>query len=161
MLWIILVIAAGLLVGWLIVSYGYRHSVLIVLVILAAVIGVLVWYVRFGDQPGAGLIAPAEVQLNNLQMTREYRSSYRMAARLVNTSKKFALTSVKITITASDCKSEGSDCIVVGEDQRTIPVEIPPDQARDIVEQYIFPRFVLQGELKWRYHLSDITATRP
>lgn len=161
MLWIILVIAAGLLVGWLIVTYGYRHSILIVLVILAAVIGVLAWYVRFGDQPGTGLITPEEVQLNNLQMTRQYRTSYQMAGRLVNTSGKFTLTSVKITITASDCKNGGSDCIVVGEDERTIPVQIPPDQARDIVEQYVFPRFVLQGELKWRYRLSDITATRP
>lgn len=161
MLWIILVIAAGLGVGWLIVTYGYRHSILIALVVLAAGIGVLAWYVRFGDQPGTGLITPQEVQLNNMQMTREYRSSYQMAGRLVNDSKKFTLVSVKITITASDCKSGGADCIVVGEDHRSVSVEIPPGQARDVVEEYMFPRFVLQGQLKWRYRLSEIKATSP
>ncbi|MFZ0488410.1 MAG: hypothetical protein WAL83_15555 [Arenicellales bacterium] len=159
MLWIILVIAAGLLTGWLIISYGYRHSILIVLVLLAAAATGLVWHIRFGQQAGTGLLGPDDVHLNNLEMTRQYRTSYRMTARLVNTSAEFTLRSLKVTITASDCKNAGADCIVVGEDQRTVTEEIPPGQARDIVEQYVFPRFVLQGELKWRYRISEVKAT--
>lgn len=160
MLWIILVIAAGLLTGWLIISYGYRHSILIVLLLLAVVIAGLVWYVRFGQQAGTDLIRPADVELNNLEMTRQYRTSYQMTARLVNNSSEFTLRSLKITITASDCTNAGANCIVVGEDDRTVTVEIPPRQARDIVEQYVFPRFVLQGELKWKSRMSEIKATR-
>lgn len=161
MLWIVLVIALGLLVGALIVTYGYRHSMMIVMAILAAVIAALVWYLRFGDPQGAGLLSSADLQLNNLEMTRQYRSSYRMTGRLVNGSPDYALRSVTITITASDCTEDGSDCIVVGEAQRTISVDIPPRQARDIVEQYVFPRFSLQGELRWSHALSEIRAERP
>jgi len=158
MLWIALVIALGLLVGALIITYGYRHSMLIVMVVLAAVIAALVWYLRFGDPQGAGLIQPSELQLTNLDMTRQYRSSYRMTARLVNRSPDYALRSVTITITASDCTD---DCIVIGEAERTINVDIPPRQARDIAEQYVFSRFSLQGELRWRHGLSEIRAENP
>lgn len=158
MLWIVLVIALGLLIGALIVTYGYRHSMLIVLAVLAVVIAALVWYLRFGDPRGTGLISAGELTLNNLEMTREYRSSYRMNARLVNGSPDYTLTSVTITITASDCTD---DCIVIGEAQRIIPVEIPPRQARDIVEQYVFSRFSLQGELQWSHTLSEIKAQPP
>jgi len=148
-----------LLTGWLIISYGYRHSILIVLVLLAAAATGLVWHIRFGQQAGTGLLGPDDVHLNNLEMTRQYRTSYRMTARLVNTSAEFTLRSLKVTITASDCKNAGADCIVVGEDERTVTEEIPPGQARDIVEQYVFPRFVLQGELMWRYRISEVKAT--
>lgn len=157
MLWIVLVIALGVLVGALIITYGYRYSMLIVMAVLAALITALVWYVRFGEGEGTGLISVEEVELKNLEVKQLYRTSYRMTARLVNTSDTYTLTSVRITITASDCKSE-DDCIVVGEDQRLVSVEIPPGQARDILEQYVFPRFVLQGELKWSHAISEIKA---
>ena len=159
MLWIVLVIALGVLVGALIVTYGSRYSMLIVMAILAAVIAALVWYIRFGEEEGTGLIGAGEVELKNLEVTQLYRTSYRMTARLVNASDTYTLTSLRITITASDCKNE-DDCIVVGEDQRLIPVEIPPGQARDILEQYVFPRFVLQGELKWSDAISEVKAER-
>ena len=161
MLWIALVIALGVLVGALIVTYGYRHSMLIVMAVLAALIAALVWYLRFGEPQGTGLIEPADLELKNLDMTRQYRTSYRMTGRLVNRSPDYALRSVTITITASDCTDGGADCIVIGEAERTISVEIPPRQARDIVEQYVFPRFSLQGELQWSHTLSQIKAERP
>jgi len=158
MLWIGLVIALGLLVGALIVTYGYRHSVLIVLVVLGALIIALVWYLRFSEREGTGLITADDLVLKNLSLTKQYRTSYRMTGRLVNEAQEYALRSVTIAITASDCTDGGSDCIVVGDDQRTINVDIPPGQARDIVEQYVFPRFVLQGELKWSHEFSEIRA---
>lgn len=158
MLWIVLVIALGVLVGALIITYGYRHSMMIVLSILAAAIIAVVWYIRYGGQAGAGMIAPGELVLNNLEMTQQYRTSYRMTGRLVNNSTEYTLTSVKITITASDCKNDAADCIVVGEDERSLTVTIPPGQARDVLEQYVFPRFVLQGELNWSHSISEIKA---
>lgn len=160
MLWIILVIVLGLLVGGLIVSYGYRHSMLIVMALLAALIIALVWYLRFAERQGSGLISAAELRLDNLEMTRQYRSMYGLRARLVNNSEDYALRRVTITITAADCSAAG-DCIVIGEAERIITVDIPPRQARDIVEQYQFPRFSLQGELRWRHELSEIQAARP
>lgn len=161
MLWIVLVIALGLLFGALIVAYGYRHSMLFVMAVVAALIAGLVWYLRFGDPLGSGLIGPEELQLNNLEMTQQYRSSYRMTGRLVNKSPEYALRRVTITITASDCTAGGDDCIVIGEAERTISVDIPPRQARDVVEQYVFRRFSLQGELQWSHTLSEIKAERP
>lgn len=158
MLWIVLVIAMGLLVGALIVTYGYRHSMMIVMAVLAAVIAALVWYLRFGDLQGSELISPGELKLNNMEMTRQYRTSYRMTGRLVNSSPDYALKRATITITASDCTD---DCIIIGESERIIAVDIPPRQARDITEVYMFPRFSLQGELRWSHSLSEIQAHRP
>lgn len=161
MLWIVLVIAMGLLVGALIVTFGYRHSMMLVMAVLAAVIAALVWYLRFGDLQGSELISPGELRLNNMEMTQQYRTSYRMTGRLVNSSPDYALKRVTITITASDCTDGGDDCIVIGESDRIITVDIPPRQARDITEVYVFPRFELQGELRWRHALSEIQARRP
>jgi hypothetical protein len=158
MLWIALVIALGLLVGGLIITYGYRHSVMIVLSILAAVIIAAVWYIRFGEDRGAGLITAEELELNNLTMNREYRSSYGMSGRLVNHSQRHTLSSVDITITASDCQGDGANCVVIGEVTRTIPVEIPPGQARDVREQYVFRRFEVMGELRWSHTFAEIKA---
>lgn len=160
MLWIVLVIAVGLLVGALIVTYGYRHSMLIVMAVLAALIAALVWYLRFADAPGSDMISPEELRLTNLEMTQQYRSSYRMTGRLVNRSPDYELRSVTIRITASDC-ANGDDCIVIGEAERRISVEIPPRQARDVVEQYVFRRLSPEGELRWRHTLSEIKARRP
>jgi len=159
MLWIGLVIALGLLVGALIVNYGYRHSVMIVSLLVAAVIAALAWHIRYGDDKGTGLISAGELTLEKLELTRQYRSSYRMTGRLVNHSDQYTLESVTITITASDCTGpERDECIVVGQDTRVHGVEIPPGQARDILEQYVFPRFVLQGELRWRPQITEIKA---
>lgn len=158
MLWIVLVIVLGLLMGAMIVTYGYRHSMLIAMAVLAAVIAALIWYLRFGEPGGEGLIGPGELRLENLAMIHQYRNSYRMTGRLVNTSPEYALRSVTLTITASDCTA---DCIVIGEASRNISVEIPPGQARDVVDQFIFPRFSLQGELRWSHQLSEIQAARP
>jgi len=159
MLWIGLVIALGLLVGTLIVTYGYRHSVLIVAAVLGVLIVALAWYIRYGDEEGTGLITSDELVLKNLSLRQQYRTSYRMTGRLVNNSERYTVRSVAITITASDCTGPDSgDCIVVGEDTRTHNVEIPPGQARDILEQYIFPRFVLQGELRWSHDITQIKA---
>lgn len=158
MLWIALVIALGVLVGALIVTYGYRHSLMIVLSILAVVIVALVWYIRYGGEEGADLITPQELELSNLQMTRQYRSSFEMTGRLVNRSEEHTLNAVTITITASDCQSDGADCVVVGEVSRDIAVTIPPGQARDVLEQYVFRRFEVLGELRWSHELSEIRA---
>lgn len=160
MLWIVLVIALGLLVGALIVTYGYRHSMMLAVAVLAAVIAALVWYLRFGDPQGSELISPGELRLN-MEMTQQYRTSYRMSGRLVNSSPDYALKRVTITITASDCTDGDDDCIVIGESDRIIAVDIPPRQARDITEVYVFPRFDLQGELQWSHSLSEIQAQRP
>lgn len=158
MLWIALVIALGVLVAMLIINYGYRHSVMIALVLLIAVIIAAVWYIRFGEDQAADLITASDLELRDLQMTREYRSSYRMEARLVNHSGQHTLTSVTITITASDCGEQGGECVVVGEVARTINVEIPPGQARDVLEQYVFRRFEVRGTLKWSHAISEIKA---
>jgi len=159
MLWIGLVVALGLLVGGLIVTYGYRHSMMIVAVLVGIVIAALAWYLRYGGEAGAGLITADKLVLENLDLTQQYRTSYRMSGRLVNHSDEYTLRSVTITVTASDCSGgDGKECIVVGEDTRTHAVEIPPGQARDIVDQYVFPRFVLQGELRWSHELTEIRA---
>jgi len=161
MLWIAIVVVLGLLVAGLIITYGYRHSMVVLLAVLGVLIAAAVWYIRFGDPEGSGLMQASDLSLQNLEMSRQYRSTYQMTGRLVNTSQDFRLTSVRITITASDCTAGGSgepECIVVGEDDRLFSVEIPPGQARDLVEQYTFPRFRLQGELRWRHALSEIMA---
>jgi hypothetical protein len=160
MLWIALVVALGVLVGALIVTYGYRHSMLIGMAVLAVLIAALVWYLRFGDPQGSDLLSRDELRLENMEMTAQYRNSYRMTGRLVNLSPDFALRRVTITITASDC-TNGDDCIVIGEAKRIFSVDVPPGQARDVVDQYVFPRFSPRGELQWQHELMEIQAARP
>ena len=162
MAWVFLVIALGLTAGVLIITYGYRTSIIVLLVVLLLGIGGVIWYAEFYQGSSASLIATEEVALDNFSVRSTYGSSFEMFARLSNKSSKHVLTAVGVELSASDCVAqEGEEtCVIVGQQETEIQKNVPTQQARDIRQQFIFPPMRPQGKLKWSYSILYTRAEK-
>ncbi len=156
MAWVLLAIAVGLTVAALIIVLGVRRALIVLLAVtLVAVIGVI-WYAEIGDKRQAGAIPVEAVQLSNTRMVPAYGSSYKFSARVKNNASEHDLTAFSLTVIASDCavgRSE-SQCEIIGEQSKEIHVLVPPNQARDIVDQFRFDGMSPKGELHWDYRVN-------
>ena len=162
MAWVILIVALALVAGYLIITYGYRNSIVVLLAtLLIGIVGVI-WYAEFYEAEQIGAIAVKDVSLDNFSVRTTYGDSYAMTARLRNASEQHALSAVGIELSASDCteNSQGESCIVVGQEEKEIQVEVPAGQARDIAEQFIFPPIRPNGELRWSYSVLYTRARK-
>lgn len=161
MAWVLLVIAAALTVATLVVVLGLRWSILLILVVvLISIIG-LIWYAEFGVEEKSDLIPVTAVQLINTQMTPAYGGSYEFKARVKNSAPDRTLTRFALTVIASDCAgTEGStQCEVIGQQFKEIHIVIPPLQARDITDQFVFDNMRPKGNLNWDYRV-DYTRSK-
>ena len=160
MAWLLLAVALGLGVGMVIILYGYRASVIGGFVVLALVLGFIIWYAEFHTATGPDLIGNDEVRLDNFTVKLSYGNSYKITGRLFNKSERFTVAAVGVVFTASDCvdREAETECVVVGERDREIQVEVPAQQARDIVQQLLFPPIRPQGELRWNYRITFVKA---
>lgn len=162
MAWILLVAALGLAAGVLIITFGYRTSIVVLLAVLVIAIGGVIWYAEFYESSSSSLIAIEEVDLDNFSVRITYGNSYAMFARLNNRSDKNVLTAVGVELSASDCVTEGEveSCVIVGQQETEIQTNIPAQQARDIKQQFIFPPMRPQGELSWDYSILYTRAQK-
>ena len=153
MAWILLVVALGLTAGVLIITFGYRTSIVVLFGALLVGIGVIIWYAEFYEGSSTSLISTDEIMLENFSVRSTYGDSYEMFARLSNKSAENALTAVGVELSASDCFIEDGEesCIIVGQQETEIQTNVPAQQARDIKQQFIFPPMRPQGELSWSY----------
>lgn len=162
MAWILLVIALGLTAGVLIITFGYKTSIIVLLAVVAVGIGTVVWYAEFYEGSSSRLISAEEVALDNFTVRTTYGNSYEMFARLSNRSADRVLTAVGVELSASDCTTEGGEefCVIVGQQETEVQTNVPAQQARDIKQQFIFPPMRPQGELRWSYSILYTRAQK-
>ncbi len=155
MAWILLVVALGLTAGILIVTFGYRTSIIVLLVALFLGIVGIIWYAEFYQGSRASLIATEEIALENFNVQPIYGNSFEMFARLNNKSSAHVLTAVGVELSASDCVTVDGEksCVIVGQQETEIQKIVPAQQARDIKQQFIFPSMRPLGELVWSYSI--------
>ena len=159
MAWALLVVLAGLIVGLAFVNFGYRRSLPVVLVLLLVGLAGVIWYTQVQDRVSEGKIPPDQIRLDNFTMRQAYGDSYKLVARVVNGSPEHTLQSFGLTVTVSDCTgSPQRRCVIVGERAKDIYVEVPPQQARDISEQFVYGAVRPQGELSWDYRVTHTEA---
>ncbi len=156
MVWVALVVILGVLVGLLIINFGYRRSVLATLAVLLVIVGAALLYTQVQDSVKQGRIPVSEVRFEDFSMQPAYGDSYRMNARVHNMSSDRTLHYFGLTITAADCLAQQGQqqCLVVGEQSKEIRVEVPPRQARDITDQFAFGRIRARGELQWDHEIT-------
>lgn len=156
MAWVVLVVVLGIVVGLLIVNFGYRRSVLATLAVLLVIVGAALLYTQLQDSAKEGRIAVAEVRFEEFTMQPAYGDSYKLIARVHNMSSDHTLHYFGLTVTAADCtgQQDQRQCLVVGEQSKEIRVEIPPQQARDITSQFAFGRMRTRGELQWDHRIT-------
>ncbi len=155
MAWILLVVALALVAGYLIITFGYRTSVFVLLAVLVTGLVMVIWYAEFHQTTRSNLIFAEEVELENFIVEVTYGNSFKMFARVRNLSADHSLIAVGIEISASDCTvpEREETCVIVGQQEQEIQVDVPAQQARDITRQFIFPPMRPQGELKWSYSI--------
>ncbi len=153
--WVLLVAALGIAVGLIIITLGYKRSLFILLATLLIGVVFIIWYAEYYEEKGSGLVDVGEVALENFSVRKTYGDSYEMSARVRNMSTEYMLTAVGMELNASDCKTdtEGESCIIVGQQEQEIQVDVPPQQARDIVQQFNFPAMRPVGSLRWSHVL--------
>jgi hypothetical protein len=157
MAWALLIIAAALTVATLVIVLGLRWSIMVILAVVSVSIAGLIWYAEIGIEEKSDVIPVAAVQFVNTQMTPAYGGSYELKARVKNVSPDRTLTRFALTVIASDCAgAAGSEqCVVIGEQSKQIHIMIPPLQARDITDQFVFDNMRPKGDLSWDYRVDN------
>jgi hypothetical protein len=159
MAWILLVIGVGLAIALLVITIGLRRSVLILLAVLGIAVAGVVWYAETHRKHRPGLVPPEAVELTNTSVTLVYGGSYRLTARVRNTSLDHALSWFGLSVIASDClRTEPQQCEVVGEQSKEIHILVPPGQSRDFAEQFQFDNMQPKGELRWDFRIDYTSA---
>lgn len=154
MAWVFLVVALALGAGLLIITFGYTKSIVVLGATLLIGLISIIWYAEFYEGSRTNLIGVDEIRVDNFSVKTTYGNSYEMFARLYNGSPGHTLIAVGLELSASDCTGDdqsGASCVIVGQQDTEIQVEVPAQQARDVTRKFIFPPMRPQGELKWDY----------
>lgn len=159
--WTLLVILLGLAAGLLIVAFGWQRTAIAVLALVAAGAVLLAWQAREPAFPRAQKFDPSQLAIEGFTMRPSYGGAYTATARVASRDVERTVLDFALSVTARDCAAPDADpagCVVVGEVTRDIYAEIPPGQARDITEQFVFERMNPKGTLKFEPHVARVRA---
>ena len=136
----------------------FRRTLGVTLMLMIVAIGVIIWQ----DTRERGLeferIYVAQAQLSQMQVRPGLNSrSFVVSGRIQNVAQKYTIFSVMLQATIKDC--EGQSCEIVGQEAIMVPMEIPPDQARDFsvtIPFSVVPK--VKGEAVWEYEILLVRA---
>lgn len=106
-------------------------------------------------------IAHDQVEIRDLSITDNLRPT--LTGTVVNNS-PHAISNLTIVVSLQDCPSSENDegCIVVGQDDSLIYVDVPPGQARRLDGLLDFTDAAQpQGRSRWTYGIGGIEAKLP
>lgn len=154
--WVILGIA---FVSFLIASAGFRIAV----VVVVGAFGALIFWKDHAEdeerQASLTRIAADEIVLQDLSLSNSY-SSYKIAGRLKNMSREYAVDWLSLKVSMHDCPSEqySASCVTIGEGTMSYSSPVPPGQARDFNEYVSFDNasFKPTGNLVWTYAVDRL-----
>jgi hypothetical protein len=159
MLWLII----PLVVVALLFASGLRKIALAVLVAsLAAGVTLYVQNQQI-ERRATSRIADAEVELANVTVRRTFDWSYELSGRVRNNSPTYAIDGMTFTVRLRDCRGTAPvSCVPLGEGTLNVPVNVPPEQARDFRGSFLIGKREVQpkGTLAWDYEMTAISAKR-
>lgn len=156
MAWLLAIVVLVLLVA----SSGFRKFALGIVGV--AVVGGGIYYLHHEHEEDLikSRIPIKQVVISDGRIGLQYGTTYHFTGRITNTSTKYTLTQMDLSVSAKDCTGGNNPtCVVIGNAQETVFKDIPPLQARDFDESLYFhgDRVAPKGVLQWTY---DITQTR-
>lgn len=136
----------------------FRRTLGVTLLLLIGAIGVIIWQ----DTQERGLeferISVKQAQLSQMQARPGLNSrSFVVGGRIQNAAQNYTIFSTMLQATIKDC--EGDICKIVGQEKIMVPLEVPPDQARDFSVTIPFsgvPK--VKGEAVWEYEILLVRA---
>lgn len=136
----------------------FRRALGIMIIILFGAIGFIIWQDTKERELEFRRIPVGQVQLSQMNVRPGLNSrSFVVSGRLHNTSQKYSLLSATLQATLEDCRAVS--CEIIGQENVEIPLEIPPNQARDFSITIPFPTMPQAlGEPVWRYQIERVRA---
>ena len=109
-------------------------------------------------------VALNEIRLENALLNPSSPGYWRITGRAFNLSKAFAVTSIGIKVSISDCQDKpNTNCAIVAESDERISATIPPGQARDFDELVSLNGISPESmeTMTWSYDVTYIEASKP
>jgi hypothetical protein len=136
----------------------FRRTLGVTVLLLLGAIGVIIWQDTQERRLEFERIYVKQAQLSQMQVRPGLNSrSFVVGGRIQNVAQKYTIYSVKLQATIKDC--EGQTCKIVGQENIMVPLEVPPNQARDFSVTIPFsgvPK--VKGEAKWEYEILLVRA---
>jgi len=108
-------------------------------------------------------VAPNEIRLENALLRPSSPGYWRVTGRAFNISKAFAVTSIGIKVSISDCQDKpNTNCAIVAESDGHISETIPPGQARDF-DALVSLNGIMPAAMEtmtWSYEVAYIEASK-
>jgi hypothetical protein len=136
----------------------FRRVLGMMLMVLFGAIGFIIWQDTQERELEFQRIPVGQAQLSHMQVRPGLNSrSFVVTGRLQNAAQSFTMLSATLQATLEDC--HGTECEVVGQEKVELPLEIPPNQARDFSRTIPFPTVPkIIGEPTWRYVILRVRA---
>ena len=135
-----------------------RRTLGVTLMLMIGAIGVIIWQDTQERELEFERIYVKQAQLSQMQVRPGLNSrSFVVSGRIQNVAQKYTIFSVMLQATIKDC--EGQSCEIVGQEAIMVPLEIPPDQARDFsvtIPFSVVPK--VKGEAAWEYEILLVRA---
>jgi len=136
----------------------FRRTLGLTLLLLIGAIGVIIWQDTQERRLEFERIYVKQAQLSQMQVRPGLNSrSFVVGGRIQNIAEKYTIYAVMLQATIKDC--EGQTCKIVGQEKIMVPLEVPPDQARDFSVTIPFsgvPK--VKGEAVWEYEILLVRA---
>ena len=145
----------------LVFTAGFRKVAFGLVAIALAVGSWLYMHNREEEHRSLTRIPSSELVLENVTL-KPYVGSYKIAGRIKNNSAKFSVRQIDLVVTVKDCTQGAAEpqCVIIGESNEILNLNIPPGEARDIEEAVRFSgrNLKLKGRMEWSYAVSRIRA---
>lgn len=155
-------VAAIVILVLLVISAGFRKFALTLLV-TCAVVGFVLYHQHKSEEAKAlSRVDINEIAFDNVRLLGSDYRDYEIVGRVKNNSNQYTLKGVNLKITFRDCPQRDSldGCVVIGEIDEFLSLNIPPGQARDFEESvYLYgDKMKPKGRLVWGYHVDYTKA---
>lgn len=137
---------------------NFRRALGMMLVVLLGTIGFIIWQDIQEWELEFQRIPVAQAQLSNMVVRPGLNTrTFVVTGRLQNAAQSFTILSATLQVTIEDCHTTA--CEIVGQEDVEIPLDIPPNQARDFSLTVPFPTMPkIIGESSWRYEILKVRA---
>ena len=157
--WVVgLIIILGLCY-FIIVTPEIRGILIGVLVVIAGLVGWLLYREYDEEHKSKTLISTAQVELRDMGVITRTGIKY-IQGSVKNLSPSHALKNFTLRVRAHDCPSEKIDdaCEIVGESTEDVKIEVPAGQVRAVERTVRFTNLPPARTLVWSYEVLDVRA---
>jgi hypothetical protein len=143
---------------------GFPRSAGALLVAGVVAGAVLYYYNQRLEEDARSRIPASDVIVENVTITPTFRASYNLSGSVRNNSEQYRLEGLTFKVTLRDCATDDkAKCVNISEATTYVPVNLPPQEARDFVGALYFGNEAIKpkGTFAWDFELVAIKGKRP